>query len=239
MSAKSCVYKDCGYFYSAIGSSPTKGKWTLFSFPKQPERARIWIENAQVHPKIPKSQLFICSKHFDTKFISSNKNRTLLVGEAVPFPYIKEKDTVPDSDPYPDTDCAAQEDFSINLSDDELDELIQEAVENNESTLREPNEMRGKKSPPAKRLRESTSATPIAIESPSTEIGNADCDPDLIETIDTSEVSVFHFKGQEYVQMSMEFYMLEKRKMAELVKGYQRTLRNIKDQVSECLKRLI
>ncbi|KAH8288663.1 hypothetical protein KR054_007463 [Drosophila jambulina] len=219
MSTKSCVYKDCGYFYSIIGGEPIKGQWTLFSFPKQPERARIWFENAQVHPKIPKGQLFICSKHFDTKFISSNKNRTMLVGEAIPFPYTNKKD------PDPDTEyCTEQEDFSINLIDDELDELIREAVEKINI-----------ESPPAKRSRESPKALPVAIEPSSTEICSADSDPDHIETIDTSEVSVFHFKGQEYVQMSMEFYMLEKRKMAELVKEYKRILRNIKDQVSECL----
>ncbi|XP_020812750.1 52 kDa repressor of the inhibitor of the protein kinase isoform X2 [Drosophila serrata] len=233
---KLCVYKDCGYSYSVVGSTPTKGQWTIFSFPKNPERARIWLENAQVHPKISKNQLFLCSKHFDTKFISSNRNRTMLVGEAIPIPYTKDKDPDPKEE-Y----CAALEDFSTNVSDDELDELIQEAVKNSVNKSKEPKtDMMAKKnnteSPPAKRSRESTSAAPVAIESPTTKSCSTDSDPEQMESIDTSEVSVFQFKGQEYVQMSMEFYMLEKRKMSELVKDYRRTLQNIKDQVSECLK---
>ncbi|KAH8264124.1 hypothetical protein KR038_003286 [Drosophila bunnanda] len=232
--SKSCVYKDCNYSYSIIGNTPTKGQWTIFSFPKHPERARIWLENAQVHPKIPKSQLFLCSKHFDSNFISSNKNRTMLVGEALPIPYTKNQDPDPDEE-----NCGAQQNFSINLSDDELEELIQETVISNRS--KEPkNDMVEKKNnielPPPKRSRKSPNAPPIAIESPSTEMCSTDLDPDQIETIDTTEVSVFQFKGQEYVQMSMEFYLLEKRKMAELLKEYQRTLQNIKDQVSQCLK---
>ncbi|XP_017031123.1 uncharacterized protein Dlip2 [Drosophila kikkawai] len=230
MATRCCVYKDCGYYYSVHGSPVAKGEWTMFSFPKQPERVRIWLENAQVHPKIPQNQRFLCSKHFDTKFISSNKNRTLLVGEAVPFPYINEKDTDQDEE------CsAAQADLSIELSDEELDELILEAV----STSMEPKKDMGEKietnleSPAAKRPRESTNVPQVAREPPSTEISSpADFGPDQIEAIDTSEVSVFQFKGEEYVQMSMEFYMLEKRKMAKLVEEYKRTLRSIKDQVS-------
>lgn len=67
---------------------------------------------------------------------------------------------------------------------------------------------------------------------PSTKTSSpADSDADNIEAIDTSEVSVFNFKGQEYVQMSMEFYMREKRMVAELLRKYRETLRNIKDQV--------
>lgn len=60
MATRSCAYKDCEYYYVGHENALTKGR-TLFAFPKQPQRARIWHENGQVHPKIPHSQLFMCS----------------------------------------------------------------------------------------------------------------------------------------------------------------------------------
>lgn len=117
MATRSCAYKDCEYYYVGHENALTKGR-TLFAFPKQPQRARIWHENGQVHPKIPHSQLFMCSLHFDRKFISSSKNRTLLVGEAVPFPY-EESSSKPEEEPQ-QVASTSHESYYINLSDDEL-----------------------------------------------------------------------------------------------------------------------
>jgi len=71
-----------------------------------------------VHPKIPQTQLYLCSIHFDPKFISSSKNRTLLVGEAVPYRYGEKG---PDTEDQPEQVAStSQESYFINLSDDKV-----------------------------------------------------------------------------------------------------------------------
>lgn len=64
---------------------------------------------------------------------------------------------------------------------------------------------------------------------PNPNAGRVRAEPD---NIDTTEVSVFNFKGQEYVQMSMEYYLQEKRKMAKLLQDYKNALRSIKKHIS-------
>lgn len=48
------------------------------------------------------------------------------------------------------------------------------------------------------------------------------------QLIDDSEVSIFKFKGEQYVQMSREYYLQEKRQLLEQLRSYKRTLANIK-----------
>ena len=61
----------------------------LFSFPKNPERRKKWIEYGRVPPDLPPSMYYFCAEHFDRKFMAVNNRRTVLVGEAVPFPYVE------------------------------------------------------------------------------------------------------------------------------------------------------
>ncbi|XP_043946946.1 uncharacterized protein LOC108032918 [Drosophila biarmipes] len=228
MATRSCAYKDCEYYYALRGNTQPR---SMFAFPKQAERARIWHENGQVHPKIPQTQLFMCASHFDRKFISSSKNRTLLVGEAVPFPYGK---TDPDPEEEPEQVAStSQESYLINLSDDEVSINSVDTTSRTNPPETEPH--RDLKAPSTKRSREST----LTIHPSEKEAPKADPSPTEAHVsvepsiIDTSEVSVFTFKGQEYVQMSMDYYLKEKQMMAELLNNYRNALRSIKGHVSQ------
>ncbi|XP_043656384.1 uncharacterized protein LOC122622196 isoform X2 [Drosophila teissieri] len=208
MTTRSCAYKDCEYYYVGHENVLAKGR-TLFAFPKQPQRSRIWHENGQVHPKIPKTQLFMCSLHFDRKFISSSKNRTLLVGEAVPYPY-EENSPKPEEEPQ-QVASTSHESYYINLSDDELS-INNVDTTSITTTLKKNLDIVGD-IPPVKRPKESSIV--IAFR----------------ETVKTEENPNAE-RGQAYVQMSMEYYLQEKRKMAELLQDYRNVLKSIKAHVS-------
>ncbi|XP_017046010.1 uncharacterized protein LOC108091369 [Drosophila ficusphila] len=230
MSTRTCAYKDCEYYYDIHDNALTKGR-TLFAFPKQNERAKIWHKNGRVHPKIPQNQLFMCSLHFDRKFISSSKNRTLLVGEAVPYPY-QERDSEPEEE-LQQVASTSQERYFINLSDDELSINVDTTSKQNTLDKELDFEL---EAPLAKRPKSTVAAPSVKDtppEAPSLAAEPSSIKLDLIEAIDISEVSVFNFKGQEYVQMSMEYYLNEKRKLVELLKDYKAALRSIKSHVSQ------
>lgn len=91
MSIRFCVYKDCHNFHYRQDKSASND-FTLFAFPRDRERAELWHLLGQVDPKIQGKHLFMCSKHFDSKYLSTSKYRTILVGEAVPIPYGSEED---------------------------------------------------------------------------------------------------------------------------------------------------
>lgn len=91
MSIRFCVYKECHNFHYRQDKSASNN-FTLFAFPKDRERAELWHLLGQVDPKIQGKHLFMCSKHFDSKYLSTSKYRTILVGEAVPIPYGSEED---------------------------------------------------------------------------------------------------------------------------------------------------
>ncbi|XP_017081713.1 uncharacterized protein LOC108114990 isoform X2 [Drosophila eugracilis] len=228
MVTRTCVYKDCEYYYFVHDNSQKKSR-TLFAFPKQQERARIWHINGKVHPKIPQTQLFMCSSHFDRKFISSTKNRTVLVGEAVPYPY---EDSEPDAEEETQQVAStSHESYYINMSDDELSINNVDTTTSNKTKI----EHFDIESTPAKRQRESVRVPSVKETSKAEPVPTAEpADESIdIEAIDTSEVSVFNFKGQEYVQMSMEYYLKEKRKMTELLHNYKKALKSIKAHVTQ------
>lgn len=133
MSTRACVYKDCDFFQA----TNCKHSRALFSCPKNPERAKIWRENGKVHPKLPAHLLLMCAKHFDPIFISTTKNRTLLVGEAVPYPY-EARDSVEQEleveaevlDQVAST-SASQENYFISLNDDEQSIITVESTTKN------------------------------------------------------------------------------------------------------------
>lgn len=89
MISRICVYKDCHNFYYGKDSSGTNNV-TVFAFPKDRKRGELWRVLGQVHPKLTQKELFMCSQHFDSKYLATSKNRTILVGEAVPRPYTSE-----------------------------------------------------------------------------------------------------------------------------------------------------
>ncbi|XP_017102126.2 uncharacterized protein Dlip2 isoform X1 [Drosophila bipectinata] len=227
MVTRACVYKDCDFYQSANCQKVRP----LFSCSKNPERARIWRENGRVHPKIPPQQLLMCSKHFDPSFISMTKNRALLVGEAVPYPY-KEPETVTtldqvlqfeaeDFDQVAST-STAQENYYISLNDDEQSIITVESTtkskDKKDICLESSSPKRSKKSP----------TVPAVKETPSDSKEKVSND----DGIDTSEVSLFNFKGEQYVQMSLEYYLKEKRELADQLKVYKEILRSIKKQIS-------
>lgn len=86
MTLRSCIFKKCGNYINLRDRSFKDVK--LFSFPKNPERRKKWMELGEVPQNLPESMYFFCSDHFDKKYLAINNRRTVLVGEAVPFPYV-------------------------------------------------------------------------------------------------------------------------------------------------------
>ncbi|XP_022213370.2 uncharacterized protein LOC111068293 [Drosophila obscura] len=232
MVSRVCTYKNCENYYLINDSTST----TVFAPPKQPERAQIWRENGRVHPKISPHKMFMCCEHFDPKFISSSKNRKLLVGEAVPYPY--------EGSPEPEeaealeqvASTSSQESYFINLTDS--DEL---SINNVESTTGGSKRLATTPqtykngieislvSPCTKRSR--TTVTEATVEVIPLSEATIKKEPAVAEdqAIDATEVSTFIFKGEEYVQMSKAYYMREKREIAEQLKQYKTILKNIKE----------
>ncbi|ALC46855.1 Dip2 [Drosophila busckii] len=224
MSGRICVYKGCNNLYVAQDKS---GGHTFFSFPKDPKREKLWKLLGQVHPKIGPKQLFMCSKHFDEKYISVSKTRTILVGEAVPNAY-EDRDedeeyethetkemTVPSS--------STQQSFTINLYDDLNNLEMVESTTATTSNEQADAPVEVKLLPLNKRKRE---ASPIVTNNEPN--AAADFDDKLL---DSNEVSIFKFKGEEYVQMSKEYYLQEKRQMNNKLQLYNRILRGIRSQI--------
>lgn len=51
------------------------------------------------------------------------------------------------------------------------------------------------------------------------------------QLIDTSAVSVFQIRGEQYVQMSQDYYLHEKRQLMEQIRRYKHILSNIRTQL--------
>lgn len=86
MALKACSYRNCqNYVLDHVPS----GSFTLFQFPKNVERRKKWMELGQAPKNLPQSAYYYCSDHFDRKFMAVNQRRTILVGEAMPFPCMK------------------------------------------------------------------------------------------------------------------------------------------------------
>ncbi|XP_023291979.2 uncharacterized protein LOC111675446 [Lucilia cuprina] len=98
MTLRACIYKNCENYINLRDRSINKDI-KLFSFPKNPERRQKWMELGKVPPNQPASMYYFCSDHFDKKYFAINNVRTVLVGDAVPFPYVEpeEDETLEDS----------------------------------------------------------------------------------------------------------------------------------------------
>lgn len=123
MSTRLCAYRDCHSFYYRQDNSGCS-EVTLFAFPKDPKRAEQWRLLGQVHPKIGPKQLYMCSKHFDTKYLSLNKNRRILLGEALPFPFedVNKADKIAEETPteLTATSSTEQQSYYINSSGNKI-----------------------------------------------------------------------------------------------------------------------
>ncbi|XP_032293298.1 uncharacterized protein Dlip2 [Drosophila virilis] len=257
MSTRLCAYKDCHNFYYRQDNSGC-GDVTLFAFPKDTKRAEQWRVLGQVHPKIGPKQLYMCSIHFDAKYLSLNKNRRILLGEALPFPYSERR--TPEENPEQMTatsSSTAQQSYCINpgakknqMEDDNLKESISTTCSSSQQSFyinmdeddlsidklvmvestTTPSQTKGNAEtdlfdkielsivPPARKR-----ARPPTLELDEEEPAAEDD-----QLIDDSEVSIFKFKGEQYVQMSREYYLQEKRQLLEQLRTYKRTLANIK-----------
>uniref|UniRef100_A0A1A9WJD4 THAP-type domain-containing protein n=1 Tax=Glossina brevipalpis TaxID=37001 RepID=A0A1A9WJD4_9MUSC len=87
MVLRACAYRDCENY---ILDGARTSKFTLFQFPKNPERFERWLELGQAPTNLPISSYQYCSDHFDSKYFSQNGRRLVLVGSAEPFPYVKD-----------------------------------------------------------------------------------------------------------------------------------------------------
>lgn len=52
------------------------------------------------------------------------------------------------------------------------------------------------------------------------------------QLIDANEVSIFRIKGEQYVQMSRDYYLQEKRQLMEQLRSYKHILSNIRRQLA-------
>ncbi|BFF90117.1 uncharacterized protein DMAD_08703 [Drosophila madeirensis] len=232
MVTRVCSYKNCENYYLINDSTST----TLFAPPRQPERAEIWRKNGHVHPKIPPHKMFMCFEHFDTKYISSSKNRKILVGEAVPYPYVGSPEPEEEEALEQVASTSSQESYLINLMDS--DEL---SINNVESTTGNSKRMATKPwtykngieislvPPCSKRTRTISTEDTIEVIQLCNPTRKQEAAAAEYQAIDATEVSTFIFKGEEYVQMSKAYYMREKREIEEQLKQYKTILRNIKE----------
>ncbi|XP_065354632.1 uncharacterized protein Dlip2 [Calliphora vicina] len=88
MTLRACIYKNCENYINLKDRSINKDI-KLFSFPKNPERRQKWMELGKVPSNQPASMYYFCSEHFDKKFFAINNVRTVLVGDALPYPYVE------------------------------------------------------------------------------------------------------------------------------------------------------
>ncbi|XP_034486824.1 uncharacterized protein LOC117791232 [Drosophila innubila] len=244
MSTRICVFKDCNNYYSRIENSDV----TIFSFPKDPKRAEQWRLLGQVHPNITNRQLFMCSKHFDAKYLSITKNRTILLGEAVPNAYESTEnlvavDNVNHNQETSPSSSTAQS-FYIDLDDDQLNVenvIIVESSKSNEMDQVKQCEFLGNHD---KRIASELNISTVGVSivspsrnraySPSLSLPDSsdDCmEEDVEQLIDASEVSLFKMRNEEYVQMTREYYLREKRQMMNQLRAYKQILRSFKTQL--------
>ncbi|XP_062123108.1 uncharacterized protein LOC133836554 [Drosophila sulfurigaster albostrigata] len=237
MTTRICVYRDCHNFYSRVDNSACSDV-TLFSFPKDAKRAELWRLLGQVHPKIGAKQLYMCSKHFDSKYLSVTKHRTTLIGEALPIAYENAEDV---DDPNESAELSLSHEnvyiksndngnieicspkkatktaqsFYIELDDDQLtlDNVV--LLESTEQ-LKQINVV---PSPTRKRPRSPSPAPPSPL------------DDDDQQLLDASEVQTIIVKGKHYVQMPREYYVQEKRQMLQQLQQYKEILSNIRQQL--------
>lgn len=52
------------------------------------------------------------------------------------------------------------------------------------------------------------------------------------QLIDANEVSIFRIKGEQYVQMSRDYYLQEKRQLTEQLRTYKHILNKIRRQLA-------
>lgn len=96
MALRTCIYKSCENYINLNNRSINNV--ILFSFPKNPERRQKWLELGKVSANHPSSRYYFCSDHFDKKYLAVNNRRTVLVGEALPFPYTEIEESCEDTD---------------------------------------------------------------------------------------------------------------------------------------------
>uniref|UniRef100_A0A182RPZ7 THAP-type domain-containing protein n=1 Tax=Anopheles funestus TaxID=62324 RepID=A0A182RPZ7_ANOFN len=80
---KCCSYFECG------NNSLANPAVTFFAFPKQQDRCEIWIKAAGVPQNVAENRMyrFLCERHFSSIYICRSQRRTLLLANAVPFPF--------------------------------------------------------------------------------------------------------------------------------------------------------
>ena len=61
---------------------------TVFRLPKKEELANLWLKfiNRKDIEKLSRKYVFVCEKHFETKYLSPTKNRTRLLMHLNPIP---------------------------------------------------------------------------------------------------------------------------------------------------------
>lgn len=256
MSIRMCVFKDCPSFYSRLDSTACSGV-TFFSFPKDPSRAELWRSLGQVNTKISSKHLFMCSKHFEDKYLSRTQNRTILVGQAVPIAYkntmskgisqMEDDELDKMTSPSPNlitvnngsynpqnSPCKTTENtqnFYIDLEDDDDDDDHQTSAK---LIVVQSNEANDKKI--GKQFEVSIVPPSLKrVHSPSPSVDDS-AEEDDDQLINLSEVSIFKMKGEEYVQMSRKYYLNEKRQMMNQLQSYRQVIRNIDTLIKNQMK---
>ncbi|XP_050070464.1 uncharacterized protein LOC126558485 [Anopheles maculipalpis] len=83
------VNKKCCSYYECGSNSIANPMVTFFAFPKQPDRCETWMKAAGVpaHLVDSRNHRFLCERHFPSIYICRSQRRTLLLANAVPYPY--------------------------------------------------------------------------------------------------------------------------------------------------------
>uniref|UniRef100_A0A1B0FQP5 THAP-type domain-containing protein n=1 Tax=Glossina morsitans morsitans TaxID=37546 RepID=A0A1B0FQP5_GLOMM len=262
MVLRACAYKDCENY---ILDGARSGKFTLFQFPKNPERFQRWLELGQAPTNLPNSSYQYCSDHFDSIYFSQSGRRIALVGLAEPFPYVKATLT-PDINTinitndlqfYEDNadalvgyelteDCQGndqEQDIVVSTVQEDEDDGIMKVKETkrdnnfsgtkrkllNESNIREHKKKLSKTY--ALSVEDFVGAADISdsdehLENDiSSEISEVDA-ASLID--DKAAVTTFIYKGEEYVQMSKDYYVKEKRDLLKRLHKMKSAIKSIK-----------
>lgn len=93
MVTHTCVYLNCQT------NSTHRPILSLFTFPKEEERRRVWIQNSgnvNLYDLNLKQilSMSICELHFASKYVTINPYRKILVNHAIPLHYIKGDTTI-------------------------------------------------------------------------------------------------------------------------------------------------
>lgn len=230
---KYCAYRKCP-------NTNTNSDLSFFCFPlKDEEKCARWVENAGCGSENLKRK-YLCEEHFDQKFLSRASRRTVLVGNAIPYPHSRfamaaGSELIPIEDPQlyeigtSNDLCKDDEEEGLNVETDAWNADLDGDSSGEQST--------GKREETAslcnvtkrQKLNYGEIKSKIAtIKSSAQSDTDAEITFDIDNTKNNSDITTFIFKGQEYIQMPKSVYLAERKKLDEDLRKYRRIVQQVK-----------